>query len=287
MVKRRSSGHTLLWKASRTLKYLVLFGVSLIFIYPFYYVFVLATRERANMFKVPPPFWFGHGIGNNYSSLLKNLPFWRNMLNSTGIAVLATFTTLFFCTMAGFAFAKYKFKGKNFLFNFILATLAIPQLLGIIPFFKMMVWFNWLNTWFPLFIPTMANAFGIFLMRQYLNSSVPLDLLDAARIDGIGEFKILFKVVFPLAKPALAVLGISTFIGSWNNFFGALVILRDKRAYTIPVALSSLLGVHNIDFGAIMMGTALSLVPLLVIFLFFSKKIISNLLAGSLKGVAR
>ncbi len=287
MVKKRSAGHTLLWKVSGTLKYLVLFGVSLIFIYPFYYVFVLATRERGNMFKVPPPFWFGHGIVDNYNSLLKNLPFWRNMLNSTGIAVLATFTTVIFCTMAGFAFAKYKFKGENFLFNFILVTLAIPQLLGIIPFFKMMVWFNWLNTWFPLFIPTMANAFGIFLMRQYLAGSVPLDLLDAARIDGIGEFKILVKVVFPLAKPAIAVLGISTFIGSWNNFFGALVILRDKRAYTIPVALSSLLGIHNIDFGAIMMGTALSLVPLLVIFLFFSKQIISNLLAGSLKGVAR
>ncbi len=271
-------------KISTTFLFLILLIVSIFFVYPFYYVFVLASRERANMFTVPPPFWFGNGIRQNYTSLLQNLPFWRNMFNSTGIAVLATVTTIFFCTMAGFAFAKYKFKGKDFLFNFILATLAIPQLLGIIPFFKMMVWLNWINTWLPLFVPTMANAFGIFLMRQYLEGSIPIDLLDAARIDGMKEFKILLRIVFPLARPAIAVLGISTFIGSWNNFFGALVILRDKNSYTVPVALSSLLGVHNVDFGAIMLGTALALIPLLLIFIFFSKQIIASLLAGSLKG---
>lgn len=173
------------------------------------------------MFMIPPPFWFGDGIKSNFDSHLKQLPFFRNMFNSAAVATLATLTTVFFCTMAGFAFAKYRFKGKKAAFNFILITLAIPQLLGIIPFFKMMVWFRWLNTWFPLFIPTMASAFGIFLMRQYLEGSIPVDLLDAARIDGMGEFFILLRIVFPLAKPAIAVLGMSTFIGSWNNFFGA------------------------------------------------------------------
>jgi multiple sugar transport system permease protein len=264
--------------------YVILLFFFIIFTFPFYYVFVLATRSYDTIFNIPPPIIFGQHILYNLRRLFRQIPFGLNALHSLLIAVLATSTRLIFCTASGFVLAKYRFPGRNIIFSFILITLMIPRFLNIIPLFKMMVWFKWVNTYLPMIIPGMADAFGIFLMTQYITSSLPDELLDAARIDGLNEYKILVFIGFPLAKPGLGVLGTVAFIGSWNDLLYALVMLPARNMQTIPVALSSLHLMAEGDFGALMMGNALALIPLLIIFIFFSKTIISHIIAGSLKG---
>jgi multiple sugar transport system permease protein len=271
-------------KPQKVLSYLILGLMAFIFAYPFYNVFVLATWPSSQVLSFPPRFFFGSGLMENWQQLFARIPFGRNFYNSLGIAVLSTSSVLFFCTMAGYAFAKFEFRFKAQLFAFVIATMAIPGFLNIIPFYKMMVAFKWINTWLPLIVPGMAGAFGIFLMTQFLENSIPSVLIDAARIDGLGELGILFKVIFPLSKPGLSVLGIVTFVGSWNNFTGPLILLPRIDSTTLPVALSVLNSRVDNNLGALMLGNALTLLPLMLMFVFFSKQIISGLTAGAVKG---
>jgi multiple sugar transport system permease protein len=186
--------------------------------------------------------------------------------------------------MAGFALAKYKFPGRGGIYTLVLLILMFPRFFTIIPLFKMMVWLKWVNTYLPMIIPGMTEAIGIFLMTQFMANSIPDELLDAARIDGLNDFQILIRIVFPLSKPGISVLGTITFIGSWNDFLYALVMLPERIMQPLPVALSSLYLMAEGDFGALMLGNALTILPLLIVFIFFSKTIINNFLAGSVKG---
>lgn len=263
-------------------KYFFLIILAFLFTFPFYYVFVIATHRVP--FANPPHIFFGPSLSENFDALFRQIPFVRSFLNSLGIATLATVSVIFFCTLGGFAFAKYSFKGKEMMLLFVVSTMAIPPFLNIIPFFRMMVAFGWYQTWLPLIVPGMANAFGIFLMKQFLEESIPTDLMDAARIDGLNELQMVPNIVFPLAKPGIAILGTITFVGSWNNFLGALVMLPDPRNSTLPVSLSSLFVRSDGNYGGLMLGTALSILPLVVIFMFFSRNIIANLAAGAVKG---
>ncbi|MBI9104623.1 MAG: carbohydrate ABC transporter permease [Spirochaetales bacterium] len=255
-----------------------------IFGFPFYYMFVLSTVPGTQIYRNPPHIFFKTSLFENIGALFQDIPFPTNFFNSTAIAVLSTVTVIFFCTMGGFALAKYEFKFKKAIFFFMLSTMAIPPFLNIIPFFKMMVFFNWYGTWLPLIVPGMANAFGILLMTQFMGSSIPDALLDAARIDGLTEFGILTRIAFPLSKSGIAVLGIMTFINSWNNFLGALVMLPNIDKTTIPVALSKLFMQMDGNRGGLMAGTVLAVLPLIIVFIIFNKQIISGLTAGSVKG---
>jgi multiple sugar transport system permease protein len=267
--------------------YFILIIFSLLFVFPFFFMLVLSSRDFASIYSFPPPMWFGDSISFNFSEIVqKHKFFFNSIVNSIIIAVLATVSQVVLNAIGGFGFAKYEFKGKNFFFTFLLITMMMPGFVNIIPFYKMMAWFGWINTFYPMIIPGMANSFGIFLMRQYIQDSIPIDILDAARIDGLGEFQIILKIVIPLIRPAIAVLGTITFIGSWNNFLGALLMLPAKEMQTIPVALRAM----NADigntggFGPVMLANTISVFPLLVIFIVFSKQIIKNLIAGSIKG---
>lgn len=264
--------------------YLPLLLWTVITVYPFWYMMVLSTRSLSEIFAFPPPMWFGRALAENYRILMERLPFWRNVWNSVYIAVMATVTTLFFCSLGGYGFAIYEFKGKKVLFNMMLATLMIPALLGIIPFFIMMRFFGWINTPRALYLPGAASAYGIYLLRQYITGAVPLALIDAARIDGCSEFGIYRRIVLPIIKPGLAALGIITFLGSWDNFMSALVILREKMTYTIPVALRSFQGQAQTDYGAIMVGASIAVLPLVIVFLFMSRQLIAGLTYGAVKG---
>jgi multiple sugar transport system permease protein len=271
----------------RIFLYVILICFSLIFLFPFFFMIVLSTHDYSTIYSFPPPLWFGDSLFFNFSEILnKHAYFYNSVANSVIIAIIATATQVFFCALGGFGFAKYNFKGKDALFTFLLITMMLPGFVNIIPIYKMMEWFNWINTFFPLIIPGMANSFGIFLMRQYIKDLVPVEILDAARIDGLSEFQIILRIVFPLIRPAIAVLGTITFIGSWNNFLFALLMLPDKKMQTIPVILRSM----NADvgktggFGPIMLANAISVLPLLIIFIIFSKQIIKNLVSGSIKG---
>ncbi len=277
-----------LFSASKLIPtYAILTVLGFLFFFPFFYMFVIASHSKATMFSNPPNIWFGSGLSDNLNQLLflqTQVDYLKTYVNSISIAVLQVVATIFFCTMGGFALAKYDFKFKKFIFIFIMSTMAFPAFLNIIPFYKMMVAFGWINKWRALIVPGMAGAMGIFLMKQYMEESLPDELLDAARIDGLSEFGILLKIVFPLAKPAMGVLSMITFIGSWNNFMGAWIFIPKLDKTTLPVALRTLNAVSFGEFGMVYAGTALAILPLLVVFFMASKQFISGLTAGSVKG---
>ncbi|MDL2345225.1 carbohydrate ABC transporter permease [Deinococcus sp. MIMF12] len=264
--------------------YLLIAVGAFLTIAPFYFMFVFATHTRSDIFQLPPPLWFGSNLDENYASLMERLPFWRSLWNSLYLAVLTTATTLFFCTLAGYAFAMYTFKGREVLFGLVLATLLIPSTLNIVPFALIMQALGWIDQPRALWVPGMASAFGIFLMRQYIGSSIPRELVEAARIDGATEFGIFRRVIVPLTGPAMATLGLVTFVQSWNAFLGPLIIFRSAETYTAPLALRTLQSVANTDWGALMCGVALTVVPLLVLFALASRQLIDGLTAGATKG---
>ena len=262
----------------------LLLALALLTVFPFYWMFVLATHNRDTIFAAPPPLWFGDDLQRNYEALVATLPFWRNIWNSVYVAVVATVTTLFFCSLGGFGFAMYQFRHKNLLFGILIVSLMIPQLLNIIPYYLIIDFLGWLDTPRALWFPGMASAFGIFLMRQYIASTIPQELMDAARIDGASEFRIYWSIVLPLVKPGLATLALLTFIAQWNNFLGPLIVMRSRETFTIPLALRSLQGLINTDWGAVILGTALAVVPLLILFAIASRQVIEGLTAGAVKG---
>ena len=268
----------------RALVLIPLILLAFIAVFPVYWMNVLATHGTSDIYSSPPPLWFGENLGANYQSLLDQVPFWRSAWNSLYIALIATVTTLFFCSLGGFGFAMYDFKFKNFLFGFVIATLMIPAALNIIPFFIIIKLFGWIDQARALWVPGMASAFGIFLMRQFIASSIPRQLMDAARIDGASEFRIYWNVVLPLIRPALGTLGLITFIGAWNNFILPLIVLRQDETYTLPVTLRNLQGLYSTDWGAVMLAAALTVLPLLIVFAFASKQVIEGLTQGAVKG---
>lgn len=271
-------------RVGRWLSLLLLLALAIVTVFPLYWMFVLATHTRETIFTAPPPLLFGDALARNYEGLLNTLPFWRNVWNSIYIASVATITTLFFCSLAGFAFAVYQFRGRNVLFGFLIASLTFPQLLNIIPYYLIIDFLGWLDTPRALWVPGMAGAFGIFLMRQYVASTISRDLVDAARMDGATEFRIYWNIALPLIRPALATLALLTFIGQWNSFLGPLIILRSRTTFTLPLSLRSLQGLVNTDWGVVILGTALAVVPLLILFVFASKQVIEGLTAGAVKG---
>ena len=263
----------------------LLLGLGVVItILPFYFMFVFATHPRENIFMTPPPVWFGDHFLENYRVLIESTPFWRSVWNSLYLTAVGTVLTLFFCALSGFGFAMYDFRGREQLFAIVMGVLLIPTALNMIPGFLVMNQLGWIDQPRALWLPGIANAVGIFLMRQYIGSAIPRELPDAARIDGCSEFGIFWRIILPLAKPALGTLGLITFIGYWNVFESALVLLRSRETLTVQLALSGLRGAANTQWGAIMAGTAITVAPLLVIFAFTSRQLIAGMTAGSVKG---
>ena len=194
-----------------------------------------------------------------------------------------TAANLFFCSLAGYAFAMFEFKFKDKLFLFVMATMLLPAFVGMIPTVITMSWLGWLNQPKALIVPAACTALGVFMMRQYITSAIPRDLIDAARIDGCGEFGIFFRIVLPLITPALGTLGLVTFIGSWNNFMGPLIVMRDMEMFTVPLALRALQGTGQTPWGAICAGSSIAVLPLLVMFVMASRRLIEGLTAGAVK----
>jgi multiple sugar transport system permease protein len=256
----------------------------LILVAPFYFTFVFATHGRAEIFNSPPPLWFGTQFFSNLELLLQRLPFWRNLGLSLYIASMTTALNLLLCSMAGFAFAVYEFRFKRGLFAFVVASMMLPSFLNMIPSFMVMDVLGWLNQPRALYVPGAAGALGIFLMRQYIGSAIPRDLIDAARMDGCGEFRVFWSVVLPLTGPALGTLALITFISSWNNFVGPLVVMREVENYTVPLALRSMQSPNNTEWGALMAGSAIAMLPLLIVFVFSARRLVAGLTAGAVRG---
>ena len=256
---------------------------ALIMLAPFYFMFVFATHSRTEIFSLPPPMFFGDDFFNNLKILTDRMPFWRNLGWSLYVAIASTVLTLLFCSMGGYAFALFEFRYKNLLFGLVMGTMLLPSFMNMIPTFMIMDILGWIDQPRALYIPGAASAFGIFLMRQFVSSSIPKDLIEAARMDGCGELGIFWRIVLPLLKPALGTLGLITFIASWNNFIGPLVVMRSPDMYTLPLALRSLQSPVNTEWGALMTGSAIATLPLVLLFVVSSRQLISGLTAGAVK----
>ncbi|MES2355030.1 MAG: carbohydrate ABC transporter permease [Pseudomonadota bacterium] len=263
--------------------YLIIGVGALIMLAPFYFMFVFATHTRSEIFQLPPPIWFGNDFLDNLHLLLERAPFWRNLLVSFYVAVMGTILTLLFSSLGGYAFAMYEFKGKDALFALVIGTMVVPPFLGMIPTFMIISALEWFDQPRALYIPGAASGFGIFLMRQYIASSISRELLDAARIDGCSEFRIYWSIVLPLIGPALGTLGLVAFVGSWNQLIGPLIVMHSMEMFTAPLALRAIQSPVDTEWGAVMAGTALSVAPLLVMFAFASRRLIDGLTAGAVK----
>ena len=262
--------------------YLFLILLAIICFTPFYIMIINATRPSFEIMKglslIP-----GSNIVQNYKNLIVATPIWRGFLNSLIIAVSSTILSGYFGALTAYAFSKFRFKGNKILFWFVLGTMMIPMQVGLIGYYMLCIKLHLINTYWALILPTIANAATVFFLKMYMDANIDIALLEAARIDGSSEFYIFNRVVIPIAMPAIATMSILNFIFSWNNYMSPLVLLMDKEKFTLPIWIALVKGTYKQDFGAQYLAVAISVVPIMIAFMFFSKYIISGITAGALK----
>ncbi|HEY4388171.1 MAG TPA: carbohydrate ABC transporter permease [Ktedonobacteraceae bacterium] len=279
--KRISPYKVRFWTNSIVLN-VVLIVLVLLTVIPFAYMIVSAFKHNSEIFSTPLTFLPPHPTLENMQALLTQFPFARWALNTVIVAVVGTATSVLLGSLAGFAFAKYDFRFKNILFVLMLATLLIPSQVTIVPQFEIIRVFHWFNTYQALIVPRAVTAFGIFLMRQY-TITVPDELLDAARVDGSSEFGIWWRIVLPLVRPGLAVLGILSFTGLWNDFIWPLVVTTDPSMFVMNLGISSLVGPYDYQYGILLSGAVLASLPVIIMFLFFQRQFLEGLTQGAVK----
>lgn len=270
-------------RIAKILLYIGLTIVSLASLFPFYWMFVMATNSNEMINRTPPVMVPGEQLVTNFQNVLNSIPFFQTMLNSLIVATSITLGVLLLTSIAGFAFAKLAFPGRNILFIFILGTMMIPPQLGLIPTYFIITELGWLSDLRAIIVPGLMNAFGIFWMRQYVASAVPDEIIEAARIDGCSNFRIYWNIVVPVILPAFATLGIIVFMFVWGDYLWPLVVLQDQSSQTIQVALRSLMDDRSRDYGMILSGTFWATVPLIIVFLMFNKLFIRSIADGAVK----
>jgi cellobiose transport system permease protein len=252
-------------------------------LFPFYWMIVMASRTNSEIFAIPPYLTLGGHLIENTIIVLTETNFFQAFLNTVFYAVVSTILILFFDSLAGYTFAKMKFKGKKILFVFLLATMMIPGQINIIPQFIMMDWMGWVGSYNALIIPGMANAFGIFWIKQYCENAIPDSIIEAAKMDGCSTFGTYWRIGIPILKPALSFLAIYSFIGAWKNYTWPLIILNDESKYVISLALTRLQGLYFTDYPLVITGTLISTIPVLLIFFFFSRQLMAGITDGAVK----
>ncbi|MFJ1759913.1 carbohydrate ABC transporter permease [Amycolatopsis sp. NPDC088138] len=252
-------------------------------LFPFYWSFLVASRDNGMLTERIPPFIPGGNFFANASRVFDTVPFWKALANSVIVSGTVTLTTVLFSSLAGFAFAKLRFKGRNGLFVFIVITLAVPTQLGIIPLFIAMSKLGWAGGLQSVIVPNLVTAFGVFWMRQYTVDALPYELIEAARVDGCSMFRIFWNVCLPAVRPAAAILAMFTFMTSWNDFLWPLVVL-DAGNPTVQVALEKLQSGYYVDYSLVLAGTTLATIPILIVFLLLGRQIVAGIMQGAVKG---
>ena len=265
------------------LLYSLLIPGLLLALTPLWWMIAASLMPPGEANSIPPRLWPSTVTLEHYAALFTRLELARYLLNSTLLAGAVTGISLLINSMAGYAFAKFRFRGRDRLFQGLLAALVIPAQVAMLPLFLLLKQFGLINTYWGVLIPGMASIFGIFLIRQYL-LAIPDSLLDAARMDGAGEFRIYWSLILPLCRPILVTLAIFTFMGTWNDFMWPLIVLTDSSLYTLPVALANLLGEHVQDTELMMAGSVLTVLPVMLLFVALQKYYIAGIMLGGMKG---
>ena len=261
----------------------LLIGLALLSLAPLLWMLSVSLMQPGTASHFPPPLWPTSPTLDNYRELFVRGSMGRYLLNSLVIATATTLLSLLLNTLAGYAFAKLQFAGRDHVFRGLLAAVVIPAQVAMMPLFLLLKHLHLVNTYAGAVVPGMAGVFGIFLVRQYARS-IPDELLEAARIDGAGEFRIFFQIVLPALKPILVTLAIFSFLGAWNDFMWPLIVLGDDQLHTLPVALASLSREHVQDNELMMAGSVVTVLPVLVLFLALQRYYLQGLMVGSVKG---
>ncbi|MEU2111965.1 carbohydrate ABC transporter permease [Streptomyces sp. NPDC019507] len=285
---RRSPGRPRRSGAGRTMKagplaYTVLILTVLVSAFPFYWTIVAASRTNADLAQVPPSLVPGPHLIRNFEAVLTEADIGKALLNSLIVSGSITVGTVLCCTLAGFAFAKLRFRGRGALLAVTVGMMMIPPQLGVIPLFMLIAELGWVNQLQSVILPGLASAFGVFFMRQYLVQSLPDELIEAARVDGASTARIFWSIVVPIARPGMAVLGLLTFMTAWNDFFWPVVALSSSEP-TVQVALRQLGGGYVQDQSVIMAGTLLGTLPVLLVFGLLGRQIVGGIMQGAVKG---
>ncbi|SDN09737.1 alpha-1,4-digalacturonate transport system permease protein [Fictibacillus solisalsi] len=269
-------------KIKTTVIFLVLCGMAFLFLLPFIWMLSTALKTPAEVTAKDTHIIPDKLMWSNFSDALHAAPFAGYVGNSLIVSILAVILTVFINCLAGYAFAKYKFRGRNILFLMILSTLIIPVQITMIPNFYILKYLGWINSYAGLIVPRAAEAFGLFLARQYI-MNIPDSLIEAARIDGASEFKIFRKVILPNIKPLIAVLVIFTFMWRWNELAWPLIAVSEQSMYTVQLGLAMLKGEHFINWTQLMSLTLLSVIPILIVFLIFQRYFIKGMVGSGMK----
>ena len=279
-------GRRLLFLIGEILLWALLIGVALIEIAPISWMISTSLRDPKNSFDLPPDFLPTAFHWQNYQAVITSpdIEFLRFFWNSMKIALLVTGAQIITCSMAGFAFGRLRFRGRDFLFGLFLASLMVPGTVTLIPSFILIRQLNLMDSHWALILPSITSAFGVFLLRQHF-MSLPQELIDAAKMDGAGYFRIYWQILLPLTGPALSALGIFTFLGAWNNFVGPLLFLRSWENYTFPIAIATLRGYMGTgNQSEVLAGIMISIFPILVVFLIAQRWIVQGAAITGMKG---
>jgi cellobiose transport system permease protein len=264
--------------------YLLLGLAAAVAVFPLYWMFVVASNDSATAYRMPPHLTPGGNLVPLAELVFTTVPFVRSLVNSAIVAGTIGVGHGILCALAGFAFAKLKFPGRNILFVIVVLTMTVPTQLAVIPQYMIMSELGWVDTLQALIVPGLASAFGIFWMRQHISSTITDELLQAARIDGANSWQIFWRIAFPLVRPAAFVLGLLGFVTAWNDFLWPFIILKSPEMYTVQIAIKALQNSYTVDLGLAMSGSLLATIPLLVLFAFVGRRLVAGIMDGAFKG---
>ncbi|MGI5131289.1 carbohydrate ABC transporter permease [Pseudonocardia sp. CA-107938] len=253
-------------------------------LFPLYWMFIVASTDTATAYKMPPEVLPGGNLLQHTELVLTTVPFLQSIMNSLAVALTIGVGQALLCALAGFAFAKLRFRGNNVLFLLVVLTMTVPTQLAIIPQYMIVSWLGWVDTLQAVTVPGLASAFGIFWMRQHIASTISDELMQAARIDGASTWQIFWRIAFPIVRPAAFVLGLFGFVTAWNDFLWPFVVLKSPERFTVQIAIKALQTQLQIDLGLAMAGSFLATLPLLVLFVIVGRRMVAGILDGAFKG---
>ena len=271
-------------KAKRILSSAILMLASLGMLFPFFWMVKTALMPNKATLTYPPKLIEWPIVFDNFIKVFTSTGLSRAVLNSLFIAVVSMAGVLFFTSLAAYSFAKIRFRRSGFYFGMIFATMLIPSQILLIPMYVLFAKIGWVDTYLPLIVPqVMINGYGVFLIRQFM-VGIPDSYIEAAKLDGLGHFGIYWQIMLPLSKPPLITLGVFTFIGNWNNFFGALIYLDSEEKFTLPLLMNIFRSQYTVEWGTLMAGATITVLPLIVIYLFAQKSFIEGIAMTGVKG---